>query len=135
MSVADVLDRLLIFVPDGHVPVRLVLTRQQYDELVEEPNLSDVTLVGDDVPLNRAYARDFPERLTWHDVQADWSGSTTVPAWEITREILEHARTLKQERGIRLYRGIPVEVGDETCLRWERIERLAEALALTGGAA
>lgn len=119
------IDRCLLCVPDGSVPIEIALGPSLLAALIDDVT-TDVTLRGDDVPINVAYRRQFPERLTWHDVAADWSGSMTRPAWEINREVLLHMRALKRERGISHYRGIPVALAEDEqiAIRWETIENL-----------
>ena len=95
------LDRMLAAVPDGFVTVQLRVSRMLYDALLDTPT-QQVTLNGSDVPIDRMYEREFPERLVWEEVATDWSGSTTRPAWHVSREVLLHQQELKHERGIRL---------------------------------
>lgn len=122
------IDTFLLAVPDGCAPVEIALGPCTMAAFLDDVT-TDVILMGDDITIDRAYARDFPERLVWLEVATDWSGSTTRPAWDLNRDVLLHMRALKHERGISHYRGIPLRVGDAAIsIRWETIDTLVSAL-------
>lgn len=114
------LDYWISSAPRGSVAVSLQIPRSYYEILIETP-LVEVTLNGSDETLQRMYEREFPERLVWYDTM-------NGPGWEVGPAVTEHQRQLKRERGIRLYRGIPLVVTDEDVdvvrVQYETIEAL-----------